>query len=237
MAHKTVKATMAKARSTTNQSAARVLIVDDHPAVREALGIRISAQPDLVVCGEAADAGEALRLAAATSPNVAIVDIALKSGNGIDLIQRLVDRDDSLRAIVWSVYSDELYAERAIRAGAVGYINKEQATCKIIEAIRQVLDGQLYLSPAITERLVKRTVGRAVPELGRPCVEMLSNRELDVLRLIGNGVKTSEIAKRLYLSVKTVETYRDRIREKLDLGDGTALARYAAQWVLEGRRQ
>jgi DNA-binding NarL/FixJ family response regulator len=224
---------MAKSKLKTSKPVARVLIVDDHPAVREALTIRIVAQPDLEVCGEAADANEALRLAAATDPDVAVIDIALKNGNGIDLIKRLKARNDKFRAIVWSMYSEDLYAERAMRAGAMGYINKEQATTKIIEAIRRVLDGKMYLSAAMTEKLLKRSVGQAGQDSGRSPIDPLSDRELDVFRLIGQGRKTQEIADQLHLSVKTVETYRDRIREKLDLKDGSELARSAVQWVLQ----
>ncbi len=226
---------MAKTKSKIKASkpAARVLIVDDHPAVREALTIRVAAQADMEVCGEAADANEALRLSAATDPDVAVIDIALKAGNGIDLIKRLKARNDKFRAIVWSMYSEDLYAERALRAGALGYINKEHATSEIIDAIRQVLDGKVYLSPAMSEKLLKRAIGHASQDSGRAPIDTLSDRELDVFRLIGQGRKTQEIADQLHLSVKTVETYRDRIREKLDLTDGTQLARCAVQWVLE----
>lgn len=217
----------------TRKRPARVLIVDDHPAVREALALRIAAQADLEVCGEAADPQEALRIAETAEPDVAVVDIALRSGDGLDLIRRLKARNNAFRAIVWSMYSEQLYAERALRAGAMGYITKEQATGKIIEAIRQVLDGKIYLGPVMTEKLLKRAVGQTSPELPPSPVETLSNRELEVLRLIGEGVKTAEIARQLNLSVKTVETYRIRIRQKLDLGDGAELARYAAQWALE----
>jgi DNA-binding NarL/FixJ family response regulator len=226
---------MTRSKIKAHKPAARVLIVDDHPAVREALTIRIAAQPDLEVCGEAADANEALRLAAATEPDVAVIDIALKAGNGIDLIKRLRARNDKFRAIVWSMYSEDYYAERALRAGAMGYINKEQATGKIIEAIRQVLGGKMYLSEALSEKLLKRSVGHAGPDSGRPPIGTLSDRELDVFRLIGQGRKTQEVADQLHLSVRTVETYRDRIREKLDLKDGTELTRCAVQWVLENR--
>jgi DNA-binding NarL/FixJ family response regulator len=216
----------------TSTPAAKVLIVDDHPAIREALALRISTQPDLKVCGEAADFVEAVRLAAATAPDVAIIDIALKNGNGIDLIQRLRALTAHLRAIVWSMYSEDLYAERALRAGAMGYINKEQATAEILNAIRQVLDGKVYLSAAMTAKLLHRTVGRG-PDSARSPLDSLSDRELDVFRLIGQGRKTQEIADQLHLSVKTVETYRDRIRQKLDLRDGAELARRALQWTLE----
>jgi DNA-binding NarL/FixJ family response regulator len=215
------------------QRRARVLIVDDHPAVREALALRIGRQPDLEVCGEAADTGEALRLLADARPDVAVVDITLKAGNGIDLIKRVRDRDDRVRVLVWSMHSEALYAERALRAGALGYVNKDQATDRIVEAIRRVLAGKVYLSEAMTERLLQRAVGGAREEVTRAPLDVLADRELEVFRLIGEGVKTAEIAERLHLSVKTVETYRDRIRQKLDLSDGTKLAHYATQWVLE----
>src|SRR5262245_22264187 len=138
---------------------ARVLIVDDHPAVREALAVRIGRQPDLEVCGEAADVGEALRLLADTRPDVAVVDITLKSGDGLDLIKRMRDRDDHVRMLVWSMHGESLYAERALRAGALGYVNKDQATDTIVEAIRRVRDGKVWLSEVMAERLLQRSVG------------------------------------------------------------------------------
>jgi DNA-binding NarL/FixJ family response regulator len=212
---------------------ARILIVDDHPAVREALAFRIDRQPDLEVCGEAADMGGALRQLADAKPDLAVVDISLKNGSGIDLIKRIKDRDDSVRMLVWSMHSESLYAERALRAGALGYINKDQATDKIVVAIRRVLAGKVYLSDAMAEKLLKRAVGGDREKPTYSPLEALADRELEVFRLIGQGVKTAEIAERLHLSVKTVETYRDRIRQKLNLTDGTELAHYATQWVVE----
>jgi DNA-binding NarL/FixJ family response regulator len=212
---------------------ARVLIVDDHPAVREALAVRIGRQRDLEVCGEAADTSEALTLVAEARPDVAVVDISLRTGNGIDLIKRIKDRDDHVRILVWSMHSESLYAERALRNGALGYITKDQATDQIVEAIRRVLAGKVWLSDAMAERMLQRTVGARQHEATRSPLDALADRELEVFRLIGQGVKTAEIAERLHLSVKTVETYRDRIRQKLDLEDGTKLAHFAAQWVLE----
>jgi len=215
---------------------ARVLIVDDHPAVREALAVRIGRQPDLEVCGEASDTNEALRLVSEESPDVAVVDISLKTGNGIDLIKRIKDRNDHIRIVVWSMHSESLYAERALRAGALGYVNKDQATDTIVEAIHRVRQGKVWLSEAMSERLLQRTVGVGGQEVARAPVEALTDRELEVFRLIGQGVKTAEIAERLHLSVKTIETYRDRIRQKLDLSDGAKLAHCAAQWVLENEQ-
>ena len=212
---------------------ARVVIVDDHPAVREALVSRIGRQPDLEVCGEAADMNEALRLVADTQPDLVVIDISLKTGSGIDLIKRIKDRNDSVCMLVWSMHSESLYAERALRAGALGYINKDQAMDKIVEAIRRVLDGKVYLSDAMAEKMLHRSVGGGRKEAARSPLDALADRELEVFRLIGQGVKTAEIAERLHLSIKTIETYRDRIRQKLDLSDGTGLAHYATQWLLE----
>jgi DNA-binding NarL/FixJ family response regulator len=212
---------------------ARILIVDDHPAVREALSQRIDRQKDLEVSGEAADISEALRQIANNPPDLAVVDISLKTGTGIDLIKRIIDRTDKVRILVWSMHSESLYAERALRAGALGYINKDQATDKIVEAIRHVLAGKVYLSEAMSERLLKRSVGGQRNGGSRLPVDVLADRELEVFRLIGQGVKTTDIAERLHLSVKTVETYRDRIRHKLGLPDGAALAHFATQWLLE----
>ena len=212
---------------------ARVLIVDDHPAVRMALALLIGQESDLELCGEAADLSEALRLVADTQPDVAVIDISLKTGCGIDLIQRIKDRNNTVRMLVWSTHSESLYAERALRAGALGYVNKDQATDKIVEGIRAVLEGKVYLSDAMVETMLQRAVGDERKKLTRSPLDALANRELEVFRLIGQGVKTSTIAERLHLSVKTIETYRERIREKLDLSDGTELAHYATKWLLE----
>jgi DNA-binding NarL/FixJ family response regulator len=211
----------------------RVLIVDDHPAVREALTVRISTQSDLEVCGEAVDVNEALLVAQATRPDVAVIDTCLKTGDGLDLIRRMRAQQPGIRMLVWSMYSDNLYAERALRAGALGYLNKEHATSTIIEAIRRVLDGKVYLSPAMTEKLLQRTVGQADADQGRRQVATLSDRELAVFRLIGEGMKTQDIAEKLNLSPKTIDTYRDRIREKLGLRGSTELVRTAVRWVID----
>ena len=211
----------------------RVLIVDDHPAVREALAMRIGLQSDLEVCGEAADLSEALRLVADTQPDVAVIDISLKTGCGIDLIKRIRHRNDTVRMLVWSTHGESLYAERALKAGALGYVSKDQATNKIVEAIRRVREGKVYLSEAMVETMLRRTVGGGQEKVTPSPLDALADRELEVFRLIGQGAKTAEIAQRLHVSVKTIETYRDRIRAKLDLSDGTALAHYATKWMLE----
>jgi DNA-binding NarL/FixJ family response regulator len=220
-------------KNPTPKPPARILIVDDHPAVREALNIRCSREPDLIVCGEASGVNEAIQLVDDTHPDAAVIDISLKDGDGIDLIKRIKARNSTVRLLVWSMYSESLCAERALRAGALGYINKEQATDQIIVAIRRVLEGKVYLSEAISESMLHRSVGEGGQYVDRSPLNTLSDRELLVLRLTGQGLKTHEIATQLHLSIKTVETYRDRMRAKLDLSDGAKLMRFAMQWVLE----
>jgi DNA-binding NarL/FixJ family response regulator len=214
----------------------RILIVDDHPVVREALAIRISRSNDLEVCGEAADVAEALQLVDETGPDVAIIDIALKTGDGVELIKQIKSRDERVRMLVWSMYGEHLYAERALRAGAMGYITKEQATDRIIDAIHQVLQGRLYVSDGLREKLLQRTVGQTVKPMEQAPTDALTDRELAVFRLIGQGVTTSAIARRLHLSVHTIETYRERIKTKLGFNSGAELAREAVQWLLENGR-
>ncbi len=210
----------------------RVLIVDDHPIVREGLDRLLSREEDLVVCGQAEDAPQALDLLEAANPDLAIVDISLASGNGLDLVRQMRAENTEIQILVSSMHDETLYAERALRAGARGYINKQQATEKIVEALRRIVDGRIYLSERMTDRLLSRVVD-AAEDQKRISVDRLSNRELQVLELIGNGMGTAEIAERMNLSVKTVETYRQRIRQKLSLKNGAALASFASQWVLE----
>lgn len=217
---------------------ARVLIVDDHPAVREGLGFRIARCPDLVVCGEAADLSSALNEVEATHPDVVVVDIALGPESGIDLIRRLRARDPAVKTLVWSMYPESLYAERALRAGAMGYITKQAPTGRIIEAIRRVLTGEIFLSETAAHQMLRRVVGTSAGEVSSlvPAPETaLSDRELDVMRLIGSGLTTSEVASQLHLSVHTIDTYRQRIKIKLGLRNGAELIRAATQWVLESR--
>ena len=172
---------------------------------------------------------------AGTQPDAAVVDLSLKDSNGIDLIKRMRDRNDHVRIVVWSMHGESLYAERALRAGALGYVNKDQATDRILDAIRQALKGKVYLSAEMTERILHRAVGDTAKAAGQSPIDTLADRELEVLQWIGQGLKTSEIASRMHLSVKTVETYRDRIRSKLGLRHGAELVHFATQWVLEHR--
>ncbi len=214
---------------------ARILIVDDHPVVREGLAIHIATQPDLEVCGEADDISTALALVESARPDVAIIDISLKNCNGIDLIQRIKARKDQMRMLVWSMYPENLYAERALRAGAQGYLNKAQPTENVLEAIRDVLAGKLYVSGETADELLHALVG----EQTRTCspFEQLSNRELQAFELIGHGLTTESIATKMHVSRKTVDTYRARIKEKLGVNNVPELIQRAVQWVMDQHQE
>jgi DNA-binding NarL/FixJ family response regulator len=205
--------------------------VDDHPVVREGLAAHISAEGGLEVCGQAEDMADALDQIRTTHPDVAVVDISLKTSNGLELIKRLAARDRPVRIIVWSMHPETLYAERALRAGAMGYLHKGSATAEIIKAIRTVLAGQIYLSPGLSARLLGRLVGVVAERAAQDPVETLSDRELEVFRLIGRGMTTDQVAEQMIVSPKTVETYRGRIKEKLGVVTYTELVQRAAVWV------
>lgn len=222
---------MAARKAAPGRKGARILIVDDHPIVRRGLTELISQMPDLEVCGEAADIPDAIEQVRSKSPDLAVVDISLKSGSGIELIKQMKAIDDRIRVLVSSVHDESLFAERALRAGAMGYINKEQALDNIIDAIRQVLRGKVYLSGDLTNRMIRRSVHGEQVE--RPLIDALSSRELEIFELIGRGLSTSQIAQRLHRSVKTIETHRENIKLKLNLSSGAQLTRRAVQWVLE----
>jgi DNA-binding NarL/FixJ family response regulator len=208
---------------------AKVLIVDDHPLVREGLAARISAQHDMEVCGEAAGVDEAMALLDATEPALMIVDLTLKAGHGLNLVKRANQRAPGTKILVFSAHEESLFGERAIRAGAHGYINKQEGQEKVLEAMRTVLRGEPYLSSESLRRLVAG--GRSK----RGGIESLSDRELEIFELIGRGESTRSIAQRLHLSVHTIETHRENIRAKLNLKNGAELVQRAVQWVLEPR--
>lgn len=214
------------------QAPRKIAIIDDHPMIRSGLAGRISIESDLRVCGEADNVPDALQLIERTQPDLAVVDISLAEGNGIDLVKRVHSKGDPVQFLVWSVYPEDLYADRAFRAGAHGYITKDAATDTIIDAIRQVLDGHIYASPKLTRHLLVRNLRGQSGNADSPLDE-LSDRELEVFTLIGEGRSTQEIAGDLKLSPNTVETYRSRIRQKLDLDSSAQLTRSAMQWVLE----
>lgn len=212
-------------------SPARILIVDDHSMVREGLRLRISAYADLEICGEATSEDEAMKLAEETSPQLIIVDISLKSGHGIELIKRVKARYPSIKMLVSSGFEESLYAERALRAGALGYLNKQDSGEKVIEAIRTVLRGDRYVSPEITQRLVSQALGNK-GESSEP-IDLLTDRELEVFRMIGQGQTSGAIASELMLSNHTIDTHRENIKRKLGLKNAAQLNRQAVQFLLE----
>jgi DNA-binding NarL/FixJ family response regulator len=212
---------------------AKVLIVDDHPVVREGLVMHLATQPDLEVCGEAEDLPGALTLLESARPDVAIIDISLKNSNGIELIRRIKERGDAVRILVWSMYSENLYAERVLRAGAQGFLNKGQATHHVLDAVRAVLQGRVYVSGVIADKLLQRVVGRKTEE--RSGIDSLSDRELEAFQFLGEGMTTESIAEKMHVSPKTVETFRSRIKEKLGISNLTELIQRAAEWVVESK--
>ncbi|OPY03300.1 MAG: Oxygen regulatory protein NreC [Syntrophorhabdus sp. PtaB.Bin184] len=209
----------------------KILIVDDHPILRKGLTLLINQETDLVVCAEAENAQMALESLETVVPDMAIVDISLPGIDGIELIKELRLRQKDLPVLVVSMHDETLYAERSLRAGARGYIMKQEALEKVLVAIRKVLEGEIFVSDRITTKMLEKFVSvEGINQTASP-IDLLSNRELTVFRLIGQGNKTRQIAERLHLSVKTVESYRAHIKDKLKLGDGTDLLKYAIQWV------
>ena len=209
---------------------AGVLVVDDHPIVRQGLALMIGHEPDLRVCAEAETHHDALQAIANHQPDVAIVDLSLKDESGLELIKDIKVRYPRLPVLVLSMADEGIYAERVLRAGASGYMMKEEATEKVLAAIRCVLAGNVYLSDAMAARMLQRFVdGRT--DAGASPVDRLSDRELEVFQLIGRGLGTAQIAKKLHLSPKTIETYRAHIKDKLGLESATQLLRRAIQFV------
>ncbi len=208
----------------------RILIVDDHPLVRTGFAQLIGDCPDLEVCGEAGDMAEALKQIEATSPDLAIIDLSLAGGSGLDLIERIKSRHGDILMLVASMHDETLYAERVLAAGARGYINKQEAQDRIIQAIRHVLSGRVYLSQQMTDRLLSGMVDAGGDKRD---IDSLSNRELQVFELIGQGVATSQMAEQLNLSVKTIETHQAHIKKKLGLGSAHELNQRAIRWVME----
>jgi len=208
----------------------RVLVVDDHPLIRHGMRALISQQPDLEIVGEADSAPRALELVEKLAPNLAIIDLTLRSTNGIELTKAVRARSPELRVLIVSMHDENLYAERALRAGAMGYLMKHEASEKIIAALQRILQGEVYLSDRIKERMLHRLVNRKSDEAASP-VDTLSDREMQVFQLIGNGYGTRAIAEQLNLSVKTIDSYREHLKLKLNLESGADLAHFAIQWM------
>lgn len=214
-------------RKDTGTGKARVFIVDDHPVVRQGLAQYINDEHDLIVCGEAEDVNGAIVQIGDQQPDIVIADITLRDGNGLDLTAAIKDRFN-IPVLVLSMYEEDFYAERALRAGARGYVMKKEPMATVITAIREILTGKIHLGEAVKDRLLDRMLA-GHDRTGHP-VEALSNREVEILKMIGDGMGNRQIAASLGLSVKTIETYRTRIIEKLRLDGSSELTRYAIEW-------
>jgi DNA-binding NarL/FixJ family response regulator len=221
---------MATATMAAKRTKTRVLLVDDHPIVRQGLAQLINHEADLEVCAEAEDARKALDAIVEHKPDFVIVDISLRGIDGIDLIKTIRARDRRLPLLVVSMHDEFLYAERALRAGANGYIMKGQGTDEMIGAIRRVLKGRIYLSDAMGSRLLQGVVNSSAAAHASP-LERLSDRELEIYSLIGEGMGSREIAAKLFLSVKTIESYCANIKDKLNLRSSREVLQHATQWV------
>ena len=221
---------MTRKQVVTAKQKNRIFIVDDHPIVRKGLTQLINQEPELVVCGEAENAETALELLKKVKPDLAIVDISLRGIDGIELTKLIRARFENIPVLVVSMHDESLYAERALRVGARGYIMKQEAIEKMMEAIRKVLRGELYVSERVSANIVKRFVDGKAEGVSSP-EELLSDREMEVFQLIGQGFGTRQIADQLHVSVKTVETYRANIKEKLNLKNATELMKHAVHWI------
>jgi DNA-binding NarL/FixJ family response regulator len=208
----------------------RVMLVDDHPILRRGLAQMINLEADMMVCAEAEDGPKAFELAGSATPDVAVIDVCLKGGNGIELVKNLKARFPDLPTLVLSMYDESLYAERALRAGSLGYIMKEEAIEQVLVAIRRVLQGEIFLSDKMKAKVLQQLATGKAKTVMSP-IEALTDRELEVFRLIGEGHSTRQIAGELHLSVRTVEAYREYIKAKLNLKNSTELVQHAFHWV------
>lgn len=218
-----------KPKKSTAPAQKKVLIVDDHPMMRDGLTALIAAQPDLVVCAQAADAREAMQAVETHRPDLVLMDISLPGKSGLEIIKDLLTVRSDLAVLVLSMHDEALYAERVLRAGARGYVMKQEGGKRIMEGIRVVLAGKVFVSEKISARIMDTFTGHRTGASGTP--ESLSDREFEVFQLIGRGRSTKEIAGQLHLSVKTVEVHRVNIKAKLKLATSPELVHYAVRWV------
>jgi DNA-binding NarL/FixJ family response regulator len=207
----------------------RILVVDDHPVVRQGLALLINREPDMVACGEAEEAMGAMHVLASAKPDVLIVDISLNGPDGLDLLKSIRTTHPILPVLILSMHDESIYAERALRAGANGYIMKQEATEKVLVAVRRILSGEIYVSDRIASKMLKHYI-TGPGTLRNSSIADLSDRELEVFRLIGEGHGTRQIAEELHLSIKTVESYQAHIKEKLSLRSSRELMQHAIQW-------
>jgi DNA-binding NarL/FixJ family response regulator len=219
------------AQAETETQKARVFLVDDHPVVRQGLSLLIDREPDLVVCGAADGAGPALSAMENTQIDLLVLDISLEGPDGLDLLKTIRSKHSRLPVLILSMHDELIYAERAMRAGANGYIMKQEATEKVLVAIRKILQGKVYLSDGLTNAMLQQYVRGASAPNPSPLVS-LTDRELEVFRLIGEGHGTRQIADELHLSVKTIESYQAHIKEKLALRNARELLQHAIEWTV-----
>ncbi|MBK1730857.1 response regulator transcription factor [Thiococcus pfennigii] len=215
----------------------RILIVDDHPLVRAGIKALIDDEPDLLVCGETGSIHDTLGLVRDDTPDIVIVDLSLPDGNGLELVKRLAGAPGLVGILVCSMHEESLFAQRALAAGAKGYLDKHAAATQVVGAIRVILSGRIYLSERMTELMLERLSAKHPPLAGAASVHDLSDRELEVFCLLGQCLSASQIAARLHLSVKTVEAHRAKIKRKLNLASGAELTRCAVQWALEAGQE
>jgi DNA-binding NarL/FixJ family response regulator len=224
---------MSRTRLNSSAPKCKVFLVDDHPIVRQGLALFIEREPDLTVCGEAEDATSALQAIRDSAPDFVILDISLNGPDGLELLKTLRVRYPNLPALVLSMHDESVYAERALRAGANGYIMKQEAADKVITAIHHILGGDVYLSDRLTKQMLQQFVNGSISP--RDPLAKLSDRELEVFRLIGAGHGTRQIADELHVSTKTVESYQAHIKEKLALRNARELVQYAVEWSLNAK--
>jgi DNA-binding NarL/FixJ family response regulator len=210
----------------------RVFVVDDHPIVRQGLALMINAESDLAVCGEAEEAQTALQSIVACKPDILIIDISLNGPDGLELVKHVRAVFPELPVLVLSMHDEATYAERALRAKANGYIMKQEATEKVLVAVRRILNGEIYLSERMANKVLQQYMAGSAAAVGQSRITELSDRELEVFRLIGDGHGTRQIAEELHLSVKTVETYQAHIKEKLLLRTGREMVQQAIFWKM-----
>jgi len=215
-------------QSAAQSGKAKVFLVDDHPIVRQGLGLLINREPDLVVCGEAEDAPSALQRMASAQPDLMVIDISLDGPDGLELLKTIRLKEPILPVLILSMHEESTYAERSLRAGANGYIMKQEATERVLVAIRRILEGKVYLSERLTNKMLEQFVHGAGSSKNNP-LTTLSDRELEVYRLIGAGHGTRQIADELHVSVKTVESYQAHIKEKLSLRNARELVQHAIE--------
>jgi DNA-binding NarL/FixJ family response regulator len=218
----------------TDTKMRRVLLVDDHPIVRHGLGLLIEQEDDLTICGETESAVETLDCIDKVSPDIVLVDISLRGSNGLELTKALKETRPELPVLVLSMHDESLYAERALRSGARGYVMKQESADTVLDAIRTVLDGGIYLSDSLSSVMLREFVDGGTADSEKFGVASLSDRELEVFELIGRGNSTRKIADRLQLSIKTIETHRAHVKQKLKLDNATELVHRAFHWIETG---